>query len=477
MADQAIDTPGNQNIFNETPTVTNVVTNENSSSVVSEQKPEQADQQPQAQIKQQQSLENPQLETPRKELEVILPGQSSNSDDANVLDAALNRAKIAEQNQLELEGLLQELASSSKQAEEASEEKLKALEEEKSQAVDLAQKLAQDLDHRNRTIEELEGENVGLQKELVDETSRAAVVETALTAVLNNYQDRFAQLNLDYFRSLATTTQDHHSRMDELNNLSALSFVSTTNHTNSLQKELVDETSRAAVVETALTAELNNYQDRFAQLTLDYFRSLATTTQDWWARIDSLSDANYIQLVQTNMSWHEIFDSLNVIYATSLIKHTSATTALQNELITEVSTNVMSRIEERIINQEKLDEATEQGKMTANELELKTDRLNQAKDRISMQSDDLVGFMERRRELRDRMHNVSSVVKDWRSKIRNAGSSLLLAQQTKSKNYGKAHKSESILAGAGGRFLSRDLERTYNMYNYSRGEFNKILPI
>ena len=50
MADQAIDTPGNQNIFNETPTVTNVVTNENSSSVVSEQKPEQADQQPQAQI-------------------------------------------------------------------------------------------------------------------------------------------------------------------------------------------------------------------------------------------------------------------------------------------------------------------------------------------------------------------------------------------------------------------------------------------
>jgi predicted transcriptional regulator len=265
--------------------------------------------------------------------------------------------------------------------------------------------------------------------------------------------------------------------MDELNNLSALSFVSTTNHTNSLQKELVDETSRAAVVETALTAELNNYQDRFAQLTLDYFRSLATTTQDWWARIDSLSDANYIQLVQTNMSWHEIFDSLNVIYATSLIKHTSATTALQNELITEVSTNVMSRIEERIINQEKLDEATEQGKMTANELELKTDRLNQAKDRISMQSDDLVGFMERRRELRDRMHNVSSVVKDWRSKIRNAGSSLLLAQQTKSKNYGKAHKSESILAGAGGRFLSRDLERTYNMYNYSRGEFNKILPI
>ncbi|GMI53642.1 hypothetical protein ScalyP_jg10440, partial [Parmales sp. scaly parma] len=159
MADQAIDTPGNQNIFNETPTVTNVVTNENSSSVVSEQKPEQADQQPQAQIKQQQSLENPQLETPRKELEVILPGQSSNSDDANVLDAALNRAKIAEQNQLELEGLLQELASSSKQAEEASEEKLKALEEEKSQAVDLAQKLAQDLDHRNRTIEELEGEN------------------------------------------------------------------------------------------------------------------------------------------------------------------------------------------------------------------------------------------------------------------------------------------------------------------------------
>ena len=405
MADQAIDTPGNQNIFNETPTVTNVVTNENSSSVVSEQKPEQADQQPQAQIKQQQSLENPQLETPRKELEVILPGQSSNSDDANVLDAALNRAKIAEQNQLELEGLLQELASSSKQAEEASEEKLKALEEEKSQAVDLAQKLAQDLDHRNRTIEELEGENIGLQKELVDETSRAAVVETALTAVLNNYQDRFAQLNLDYFRSLATTTQD------------------------------------------------------------------------WWARIDSLSDANYIQLVQTNMSWHEIFDSLNVIYATSLIKHTSATTALQNELITEVSTNVMSRIEERIINQEKLDEATEQGKMTANELELKTDRLNQAKDRISMQSDDLVGFMERRRELRDRMHNVSSVVKDWRSKIRNAGSSLLLAQQTKSKNYGKAHKSESILAGAGGRFLSRDLERTYNMYNYSRGEFNKILPI
>ena len=405
MADQAIDTPGNQNIFNETPTVTNVVTNENSSSVVSEQKPEQADQQPQAQIKQQQSLENPQLETPRKELEVILPGQSSNSDDANVLDAALNRAKIAEQNQLELEGLLQELASSSKQAEEASEEKLKALEEEKSQAVDLAQKLAQDLDHRNRTIEELEGENVGLQKELVDETSRAAVVETALTAELNNYQDRFAQLNLDYFRSLATTTQD------------------------------------------------------------------------WWARIDSLSDANYIQLVQTNMSWHEIFDSLNVIYATSLIKHTSATTALQNELITEVSTNVMSRIEERIINQEKLDEATEQGKMTANELELKTDRLNQAKDRISMQSDDLVGFMERRRELRDRMHNVSSVVKDWRSKIRNAGSSLLLAQQTKSKNYGKAHKSESILAGAGGRFLSRDLERTYNMYNYSRGEFNKILPI
>ena len=405
MADQAIDTPGNQNIFNETPTVTNVVTNENSSSVVSEQKPEQADQQPQAQIKQQQSLENPQLETPRKELEVILPGQSSNSDDANVLDAALNRAKIAEQNQLELEGLLQELASSSKQAEEASEEKLKALEEEKSQAVDLAQKLAQDLDHRNRTIEELEGENIGLQKELVDETSRAAVVETALTAELNNYQDRFAQLNLDYFRSLATTTQD------------------------------------------------------------------------WWARIDSLSDANYIQLVQTNMSWHEIFDSLNVIYATSLIKHTSATTALQNELITEVSTNVMSRIEERIINQEKLDEATEQGKMTANELELKTDRLNQAKDRISMQSDDLVGFMERRRELRDRMHNVSSVVKDWRSKIRNAGSSLLLAQQTKSKNYGKAHKSESILAGAGGRFLSRDLERTYNMYNYSRGEFNKILPI
>ena len=41
--------------------------------------------------------------------------------------------------------------------------------------------------------------------------------------------------------------------------------------------------------------------------------------------------------------------------------------------------------------------------------------------------------MARRRELRDRMHDVSSVVKDWRSKIKTAGSSLIKAQGAKSR--------------------------------------------
>ena len=114
--------------------------------------------------------------------------------------------------------------------------------------------------------------------------------------------------------------------------------------------------------------------------------------------------------------------------------------------------------------------------MTANELELTSDRLAQAKDRVQMQDDDLQGYMERRRELRDRMKNVSTVVRDWRSKIRNASSSILLAQNSISKNYARSTKSLGV-AGVPEKktkWLSRDLERTYN---YSRGEFEKILPM
>jgi len=78
------------------------------------------------------------------------------------------------------------------------------------------------------------------------------------------------------------------------------------------------------------------------------------------------------------------------------------------------------------------------------------------------------------------MTNVSTVVRDWKSKIRNASSSLLLAQNMQSKNYARATKTLGVSGAPGGgkkkkdKWLNRDLERTYN---YSRGEFQKILPM
>ena len=83
--------------------------------------------------------------------------------------------------------------------------------------------------------------------------------------------------------------------------------------------------------------------------------------------------------------------------------------------------------------------------MTANELELKTDIIIQKTDRIRMMDLDLEGYMSRRRELRDRMHNVSSIVKDWKGKIRNASSSLIKAQNGRSRFSSK--KVKPVLGG------------------------------
>ena len=80
---------------------------------------------------------------------------------------------------------------------------------------------------------------------------------------------------------------------------------------------------------------------------------------------------------------------------------------MQNEIITSVVSTTMSSLIDSIVSTETLDESEERGRMTANELELKSDIITQKSDRIRMMDLDLEGYMGRRRELRDRMHNVS----------------------------------------------------------------------
>jgi len=298
-----------------------------------------------------------------------------------------------------------------------------------------------------------------LQNELINETTRATLTEAKLVSELKDYSERFDTLSTSYFISLATVTNDHVKR------------------TNKLQTELTKETTRATLTEAKLVTELNNYSERFDSLSRSYFLSLATTTNDWWARISELEHLQLRELATSTTSWYALLASLNETFSKSFVHTTLTTEALQNELIASTSRAALDKVCDHIIQQEKSDELYERGKMTANELELKTDKLNHAKEQIQMQCDDLEGYVGRRRELRDRMTNVSTVVRDWKSKIRNASSSILLAQSTMSKNYGKTRKGFQASPFGGETnpsWLNRDLERTYN---YSKGDFQKILPM
>jgi hypothetical protein len=212
----------------------------------------------------------------------------------------------------------------------------------------------------------------------------------ASLAVTNNANEaRVTELEGLALASFATTNNANHARFEEVERMSLELFARSTRITADLQDELVKAVTAGAMKELQMGAEIQDFEERFRLL--------------------------------------------NDMYVKEFVHHNEVEQGLQNELIGAVVGGAVDKMRESVVVGEKLDEEAERGMMTANELELKNDMVSQCKDRIVMQDLDLQGYMARRRELRDRMHNVSSVVRDWRGKIRKAGSSLIKAQGQKSR--------------------------------------------
>lgn len=260
----------------------------------------------------------------------------------------------------------------------------------------------------------------------------------------NEHHQRVEELEGEYLKSLAVTNQDMWRRMDELTERSLEVFAHNTEVVANLQKELVESETRATLIETRLKCEVQAYEARVGMLEGSFFEQFAVNNVGLHNRLDELEQTQLMALAATTSDSWKRMDELTSMSYELMEHHSSEEHKLQDELIGSVASGVMEKMLDKVVADEKVEESENRGKMTANEVELRTDQIFQLKDRVKMMDLDLEGYMGRRRELRDRMHKVSSVVKDWKGKIRRAGSSLIKAQTEKSR-YSKV---KPVLAGA-----------------------------
>ena len=276
-----------------------------------------------------------------------------------------------------------------------------------------------------------------LKCEVEDYESRVRVLEESFfgqfAVSTNEHYQRVEELESSYLTSFAVTNQDLWSRMDELTRASLEHFAHNTEVVANLQNEMIESETRAALIETRLKCEVEDYEARVGMLEDAFFGQFATNNADMHSRLDELGEAHLISLaVTTNDSWKRLDELTSMSY--KLVEHhTGEELKLQNELIGSVASGVMERMLDKVAADEKLEESENRGIMTANEVEMRSDQITQLKDRVRMMDLDLEGYMGRRRELRDRMHNVSSIVKNWKGKIKKAGSSLIKAQTERSR--------------------------------------------
>jgi hypothetical protein len=110
----------------------------------------------------------------------------------------------------------------------------------------------------------------GLQNELISSAARAAAKEAALGAELKDFEQRVSELSSSYLSSLATSTNGWHALVDELNMNYTNAFIHSTEVEAGLQNELVAAVSSAALKESVMGAELNNFGERFLALENTY---------------------------------------------------------------------------------------------------------------------------------------------------------------------------------------------------------------
>ncbi|GMI38665.1 hypothetical protein TrCOL_g12783 [Triparma columacea] len=276
-----------------------------------------------------------------------------------------------------------------------------------------------------------------MQAEHDNMLERLGDIETSyfsgLATRVNDWHGRMESLEEGYFGSLALTTMNNHKRMQELEEMSLKQLSHHTTVEKDLQNELIDAVVGSTMKETSLKCEVENYEARVRVLEESFFSQFAVNNADMHSRLDDIANAHFMSLASTtNDSWKRLDELASMSYKL-MEHHTGEELKLQDELIKSVAFGAMEKMLDKVATDEKLEESENRGMMTANEVEMRSDQIIQLKDRVRMMDLDLEGYMGRRRELRDRMHNVSSIVKNWKGKIKKAGSSLIKAQTERSR--------------------------------------------